>query len=197
MYHSIQDLSENLDKKVDEKTIEYNKLLSRQKEFISIISHEIKAPVANAIFQADSMLDDINNGELSKEWMVSEMNILNEQLARMGELTSRLFSMQYFETRDVKLFRESIHIGNLLKCEVGDYARANKDIKFISEFDELEDSTKFISVDKIQFKQVISNLLQNAIKFSNKRGSSKIIVSAGISSDNLHVSIEDGGEGFK
>lgn len=43
MYNEIRDLSENLDKKVDDKTIEYNDLLNRQKEFISIISHEIKA----------------------------------------------------------------------------------------------------------------------------------------------------------
>lgn len=59
MYNEIRDLSENLDQKVDEKTIEYNDLMNRQKEFISVISHEIKAPIANAIFQADSIIDDL------------------------------------------------------------------------------------------------------------------------------------------
>jgi hypothetical protein len=38
-------LNINLDKKVDEKTIEYNNLISKQKEFISMSSHEIKTPV--------------------------------------------------------------------------------------------------------------------------------------------------------
>ena len=109
MYHEIVDLSENLDKKVDEKTIEYNELLNRQKEFLSIVSHEVKAPISNAIFQADSMIDDMEDGQFTRETAISEMNILNDQLIRMAELVSRLFSMQYFETRDVNLFREPIY----------------------------------------------------------------------------------------
>ena len=82
-YTALMDLSENLDKRVDEKTMEYNEVLSRQKEFISVISHEIKAPIANAIFQADSMMDDMSSGEFEKDWAASEMKALNGQLARV------------------------------------------------------------------------------------------------------------------
>lgn len=60
-YAALQDLTVNLDRKVDDKTIEYNDLINRQKEFISVISHEIKAPIANAIFQADSIVDDLDS----------------------------------------------------------------------------------------------------------------------------------------
>ena len=45
-YQKLQNLSQVLDKKVDEKTIEYNDLINKQKEFISTISHEIKSPIA-------------------------------------------------------------------------------------------------------------------------------------------------------
>jgi signal transduction histidine kinase len=51
----------NLDKKVDEKTIEYNNLINKQKEFISMISHEIRSPISSAIFQSDSMIDDLKS----------------------------------------------------------------------------------------------------------------------------------------
>lgn len=190
MYHEIMDLSHNLDKKVDEKTIEYNELLNRQKEFISIISHEVKAPISNAIFQADSMIDDMEDGRLNKEATISEMNILNEQLLRMGELVSRLFSMQYFETRNVTLFRESVHIGDLLRSEVSTYARTNECIKFLCE---ISDTVGFMSIDKIQFQQVISNLLQNAVKFSGGKTNARVMVSAAISDRTLHISIEDEG----
>jgi len=45
IYSKINDLNINLDKKVDEKTIEYNQLLNKQSEFISMASHEIKSPI--------------------------------------------------------------------------------------------------------------------------------------------------------
>lgn len=60
-HEKLQDMNVNLDKKVDEKTIEYNDLINRQKEFISVISHEIKAPITNAVFQSDGILDDLES----------------------------------------------------------------------------------------------------------------------------------------
>lgn len=190
MYHEIVDLSQNLDKKVDEKTIEYNELLNRQKEFISIISHEVKAPISNAIFQADSMIDDMEDERLSRETIISDMHILNEQLLRMGELVSRLFSMQYFETRSVQLFRESVHMGDFLKSEVAIYARTNEQIQFLCD---ISDEVESIQIDRIQFQQVISNLLQNAVKFSAAKPGARVRVSASISEQVLHISVEDEG----
>lgn len=61
MHHEIHNFSESFERKVDDKTIELNTALSKQKEFISVISHEIKAPIANAIFQIDSIIDDTKN----------------------------------------------------------------------------------------------------------------------------------------
>lgn len=109
-YEKIQEYSMNLDKKVDEKTIEYNDLINKQKEFISVISHEIKSPIASAIFQADSILDDIDAGKNSVEYLRSEVSLLNTQLIKTGELLSKLFSVQYYDTHSVTLFREKVQI---------------------------------------------------------------------------------------
>ena len=57
----LRDMTENLDKKVDEKTLEYNDLINRQKDFIRMISHEIRSPIGSAIFQSDSIIDDIES----------------------------------------------------------------------------------------------------------------------------------------
>ena len=65
----MQNLSINLDKKVDEKTIEYNNLLSKQKEFIAYVGHEIRNPITNSIFLCDGLkeeIDDMTDTKLSK-----------------------------------------------------------------------------------------------------------------------------------
>jgi len=66
MYKDIHELNVNLDKKVDEKTMEYNNLISKQKEFISVVSHEMRSPITTAIFQTDCLIDDVDAGKLEK-----------------------------------------------------------------------------------------------------------------------------------
>lgn len=192
-YQLLQDISVNLDKKVDEKTMEFNNLINRQKEFISVISHEIKSPIANAIFQADSILDDLANGSLSSEDMQEEVRLLNEELLKTGELTTKLFSAQYFDTRSVTLFRERVQIATLLGAECEVYARMHEGVRFVNE---VSDSIEFVEIDKIQFQQVITNLLQNAVKFLDKKDS-VIVVGADKDDSKLSISIEDNGRGFQ
>lgn len=192
-YELLQDFSINLDKKVDEKTIEYNNLVNKQKEFISVISHEIKSPIANAIFQADSIIDDLRNDALSKEELKDELDILNGELLKTGELTTRLFSMQYFDTRSVVLFKERIQVDSLLQTEYQVYSHVHENIKFINLIDE---NTWFIEIDKIQFQQVVTNLLQNAVKFLDKKEST-IIIETYKRWWFFHMIIEDNGRGFQ
>lgn len=83
-YSKLQDISLHLDQRVDEKTIEYNNLINRQKEFIAIISHEIRSPISAVIFQSDSIIDDIESNSLNSDQIRSELHILNTQLLRIG-----------------------------------------------------------------------------------------------------------------
>lgn len=83
MYQKIEDLSINLDKKIDEKTIEFNDLINKQKEFIGMISHEIKTPISSAIFQADSIIDDIKDGTIGTKEVKTEVQLLQDQLVKV------------------------------------------------------------------------------------------------------------------
>ncbi|MGE4443453.1 MAG: ATP-binding protein [Candidatus Altimarinota bacterium] len=190
-FEKIRDLSLNLDTKVDEKTIEYNNLINKQKEFIAMISHEIRSPVASAIFQADSMLDDMKNGEV--ENMKSELDILNSILIKIGDLTSKLFAVQYYDTNNIELYLEQIHITHLLKNEIEIHTHIHEHIEFI---DRVDKNIGFLKIDKIQFGQVIENLIGNAVKFTHGKDGI-VCMTAYKTQDSLVVSIEDNGEGFE
>lgn len=190
-FEKIRELSLNLDKKVDEKTIEYNNLINKQKEFIAMISHEIRSPVASAIFQADSMLDDLNAGNISS--LKPELEILNSILLKIWDLTTKLFAVQYYDTHNVELYLEEIHMVHLLKNEIEVHAHTNENIDFI---DRVDTSIGFLKIDKIQFRQVIENIISNAVKFT--KGKEGIICVTGYKTNtSLIVKIEDNGEGFE
>lgn len=192
-YDALQDLTVSLDRKVDEKTIAYNDLINKQKEFISMISHEIKSPISAAIFQSDSMLDDIDAPSYKKEKIKEELQILNSQLVRTGWLLSKLFSVQYYDTHSVNLFLEKVHFPSFLEHEIDLFAHMNTDIAFRSDIDA---DIWFVSLDKIQFQQVISNLLDNAVKFL-ANDHPIIHISARKVDTTLELVIEDNGKWFE
>lgn len=76
--------------------------------------------------------------------------------------------------------------------ELDIYEKMHEKVHFIRKIDP---KMGFIHIDKIQFQQVLTNLLNNAIKFSQS-DTPKICVEAFVRDENFHFSIEDNGCGF-
>lgn len=193
IYLEINELSINLDKKVDEKTIEYNTLLSKQKEFISMSSHEIKTPVASSIFHIDCLLDSLKDWKINEKDVEKDLNILNNQLLKLWELVNKIFRVQEYDIKKIDLFIEKINLEKLLKTEIESFRKVNKKVKINLNLDE---TIWFIEIDKVQFKQVIDNLLNNAIKFSSKTNPVINIVSK-LDKEKVIIYVEDNWKWFE
>lgn len=193
IYSKINDLSINLDKKVDEKTIKYNNLISNQREFISMSSHEIKTPVMSASLQVENFLDDIESWDYDKRYLLEETKILKKYIFKISDLVSNIFSVQKYEIKDVELYLEKVKLSDIIIWEYDILRRIYPNIDFDIAISE---DIWFIDIDKIQFTQVISNLLNNAIKFVNKE-KPKIKISANIKKNNILIVIEDNWVWFK
>ena len=63
----------------------------------------------------------------------------------------------------MNLFLEKIQLVQFLEYEIGLFSHMYGDITFLSQIDR---DIGFVEIDKIQFQQVISNLLDNAVKFA-------------------------------
>lgn len=192
IYEKMQDININLDKKVDEKTIEYNNLLNKQADFISMISHEIKSPLGSSIFQVDSIIDDITSWIQDKAYLLEELEILNKQLLNVGDLTKTMFSIKKFDLDKVELFRQKVDINLFLDEKIQNYKKENKDFEFILD---IKNNFNYINIDKIQFWQVIDNLLVNAIKFADKENP-KIYIKLELDENNIIIDIEDNWKWF-
>lgn len=194
-YKKIHELSMNLDKQVDEQTIEYNQLINKQKEFISYVSHEVKGPIASSIFQIDSIIEEVIDDELNKNDLLKELHILNDLLLKTWELVNKLFSIQQFELKSKSLFKERVHLINLLQHEIILFKKVHTWITFITDFDDI---IKYIDLDKVQFRQVIDNLVNNSIKIINQNNTEdgQIYIWCKQKWKDLIIEIEDNGVWF-
>jgi len=162
IYKQIQDLTVSLDKRVDEKTIEYNNLLNKQKEFIAYVWHEIKNPVTNTLFLGDSLKEatqDIWNPEIEED-----INILYDELVKVSKLVKYIFSAEKFDLDKVQLYKEDTNLSVFLQDEIQSFRHKFPNINFIDEI--APDIER--AIDQTQFRQVIQNLMNNSIKFTNK-----------------------------
>jgi len=188
----VHALSVNLDQQVDKQTFEYNQLINKQKEFINLISHEVKWPIASSIFQIDTIIDDFNEWNISNKNLSKELNILNSLLLKTGDLVNKLFSIQQFEMNTQSLFIEQVKVTKLLEEELIMFKKRYPEIIFHWDFD---NSIGYIQLDKVQFRQVIDNLINNSIKVI-KKIKWEIFVSCKIVWDNIEIIFEDNWKWF-
>lgn len=188
-YSKIQDLTVSLDKRVDEKTIEYNNLLNKQKEFIAYVGHEIRNPITNSLFLTDSLRDSAeDNGD---KQILEDSSILYEELVKVSKLVKHIFSTEKFDLDKVKLYKKDIDVSKFLHGEIDVFANQFPHIRF------MEEITPGIrkEIDETQFRQVIHNLLNNAVKFVDSDAPS-ILITCKQDNDQVSISIEDNGVGF-
>lgn len=164
-----------------------------QKEFINIASHEMKTPTQAIIGYADL----IHKHPEKREDM---MQSISRNAVRLQRLTNDILDVTRIDSHTLNLHKEQFNIGNLLAYIVQDYVgyieKENQNVKLFYNFKQDINDPLPIDADEDRITQVISNLLNNAIKFTSKKREGVISVSAERKKEEVIVSIKDTGEGI-
>ena len=164
-----------------------------QKEFINIASHEMKTPTQAIIGYADL----IHKHPEKREDM---MQSISRNAVRLQRLTNDILDVTRIDSHTLNLHKEQFNIGNLLAYIVQDYVgyieKENQTVKLFYNFKQDVNDPLPIDADEDRITQVISNLLNNAIKFTSKKREGVISVSAERKKEEVIVSIKDTGEGI-
>lgn len=196
--------SKSLEQEVDEKTQELKdsneslraankklKELDRLKtEFLSIVSHELKTPLTAMKTSGEFLLE---TEECDRSLRKKMLDIIIRNIDRQSRMVDDLLDISRIESDRMKFNKEPVDIEETIKVslEVVDTIIRNKDMKVaVSVPDDLE----IITTDKDKLVQVFVNLLNNAVKFSNKGGTIKINVED--ETDSLRISVSDNGIGM-
>jgi signal transduction histidine kinase len=167
---------------------ELQKIYKMQKEFINIVSHEMKTPT-QAILGYSELLEQ--HPENNSEIIAS----LKRNANRLQRLTNDILELSRIESQTLRLNKEKVNINEKIRNVINDVkGQIHNPDKLKITFSETKCPIN-VQADKTRLYQVIANLLVNAIKFT-KEGT--ISISANIKDDNneLIVTVKDTGEGI-
>ncbi len=167
---------------------EIEKLNSYQSKFIANISHDFRSPLTSIKGYLEAMLD----GTIPPEMQEKYLNIVLFETERLNKLTSNLLSLNSMN-QGMLLENTTFDINGIIKKTILTFEGVctQKRIKFDLIF---SSKTAYVNADLGKIQQVIYNLIDNAIKFSNNNSSIKISTSE--KSEKIFISIKDYGIGI-
>ena len=166
---------------------EMNELKSN---FFANMSHEIRTPLNGIIGINHLMQDQIKDGEL-KEYI----DIQAQSGQRLLETIDGILSLSKLESKQSLFKLKYVRLNNLV-TEVINNQKAlieRKQLKITHEMG-VDDCT--VHVDEITMYQVISNLIGNAVKFTNPNGSIVVAVCCDVPNNRITLKVSDSGIGI-
>ncbi|MFC1809247.1 ATP-binding protein [Candidatus Omnitrophota bacterium] len=175
-------------------TKEVNRLKEIDKmksEFVSMVSHELKNPIAVIKSSVEIMQSARKLGkDLGADFENTTLATVNGEIDRLAEIINDLLSLSRIETGKVDLNKQSADIGKMLN-EIAMLFRVSDATHPITLYNNVEEPIR-LDVDKI--KQVVINYINNAIKYSPN--GTDIIITTSKDDKKFTIAVEDKGLGI-
>lgn len=157
-------------------------------DFVANVSHELKSPLTS-IKGFSETLKYVEDEPTRNKFL----DIINVESERLSRLINDILTLSELESKDFSVNFEKIDILDSIDDVIylmEPFARE----KNISIERKISDNNLFIYGDRDKFKQMIINLLDNGIKYTNPKG--KVSISVWVENNNINLSIKDNGAGI-
>ena len=159
-----------------------------QRDFIANVSHDFRSPLTSIKGYLEAILDGTIPPELHEKYI---RRVISET-ERLRKLTEGMISLGSMEVSKL-LKRTNFDINSTIRevCAANENNCRRKNIHFELTF---EDEAEMVNADHAKIQQVLYNLIDNAIKFSNQDGI--IYITTGIRQRKVFISVKDTGIGI-
>lgn len=166
------------------------KIEDNRRQFISNVSHEIRSPLTSI----KGFIGGILDGVIPKENEKYYLSLAYDETQRLARLVNDLLDLSAIEAGQLKLRIEEVNINEIIRITVIKYEQAIKNKKInvdvCLQYDDL-----YVIGDKDRLIQVVTNLIDNAIKYTNEGGSIEVMTR--VKGDKVYVSVFNSGEKIK
>jgi two-component system, OmpR family, sensor histidine kinase VicK len=141
-----------------------------QKEFINIAAHELRTPMVPILGFSELLYSNVKGQQQQEEQqkeMLEMLEIILRNANRLHQLTEDILDVTRIESNTLKLRKERFNLNDVIVDAVEDCRKqiANGSVKVTYE---PENSNTMVEADRQRLTQVISNLLNNALKFTKE-----------------------------
>ena len=165
-----------------------------QKEFINIAAHELRTPVQPIVSLSEILQSDRSNNTKQQEFL----DAIVRNAKRLQRLTENILDITRIESHSLELRKERFSLNENIRNVINDMNNRavlrNNNNKTVSILFETEQDI-IVKADKVRIYGVISNLLKNAIHFTNE-GTIHIAAAEKMDYNEVIVSVKDTGEGI-
>lgn len=168
---------------------EIRRLETIRSDFVANVSHELKTPLTSI----KGFVETLRDGALDdKENALHFLEIIREHTDRLNNLINDLLDLSCLESEKAVLKKEEISLGALIERVVSAFQAQVKE-KGIQIQNEVSQNSRVLA-DKAKLEQVLTNLIDNAIKFNKETGVIRIFASR--QDAGVKVTVEDSGSGI-
>ncbi|MDQ5842636.1 MAG: HAMP domain-containing histidine kinase, partial [Thermoproteota archaeon] len=148
-----------------------------KKEFINIAAHELRTPIVPILNLSELLYSKISElpqqvDDQEAREMLEMLEIILRNANRLHQLTEDILDVTRIESHTLKLRKETFNLNDAILSVVEEYrkhtAASNRNVKVIYETANSGSGNIQVEADRRRLTQVISNLLNNAIKFTKE-----------------------------
>jgi signal transduction histidine kinase len=176
--HTFNNMAEQLEK-----------MEENRRNFISAVAHELRSPLT----LMKGFVQGIVDGTVEADDQPKYLQIILKETTRLGKLISNLLDVQRMESNAYPIHPEHFDINELIRRTLLKYEEEIERRKIEMNLDFRQD-TLIVLADRDGIEQVLSNLIENAMKFVDEGGSIGIRVQE--KSDKAWIDIKDNGIGI-
>jgi PAS domain S-box-containing protein len=200
LFNGLQRANADLERRVAERTTELNRInaelehANRAKdEFLATMSHELRTPLNSILGLSESLLEQ-RRGSLNDNQEKS-LHIIESSGRHLLELINDILDLSKIEAGKIDFHPQSIGVDDLCRASLA-FVKEQAARKSITLGYQEEPTVAKMYADPRRLKQILVNLLTNAVKFTPDNGQVILQVRGDVEQDRIQFSIMDTGIGI-
>ena len=168
---------------------ELARLSQLRADFVSLVSHELRSPMAAVIGAARTLQDRWRM--LSADQRESFLALIGDETSRLAELVGDVLDTSRIEAGTFSYRFEEVDLARLVEEAVEAAELAQQDVAVVTS---ARGRLPAIRGDRARLRQVLGNLIENAVKYSPEGG--EVRVSAAVGNGAVQIDVRDSGPGI-
>jgi signal transduction histidine kinase len=168
---------------------ELRRLSALRADFVSLVSHELRTPMAAVIGAARTLQQRWR--ELSAEQRESFLELIAGETGRLAELVSDVLDTSRIEAGTFSFRFREVDLAQLVRDSVATASLGQDEVRLVAE---VREPLPEIRGDAERLRQVLTNLIDNAIKYSHEGGN--VEVRAYPENGRVRIDVRDHGPGI-